>query len=149
MRAFRQRFAPRSEALPRSFTTSPATPRSLQSPINARCPPPHGCGKHLTARGISARDASPQAQAARRIGGFADLDGIEFVARIDVGDDTNGEAKNEIRSAVTPDHRDYAQLMGGVPAGALPAPAAGVPHAPSAPRPQAPAGAPVRPAWAQ
>ena len=102
-----------------------------------------------SARGISARDASPQAQAARPIGGFGDLDGIEFVARIDVGDDTNGEVKNEIRSAVTPDHRDYAQLMGGVPAGALPAPAAGVPHAPSAPRPQAPAGAPVRPAWAQ
>jgi hypothetical protein len=62
---------------------------------------------------------SAQAQAARRISGFADLDGIEFVARIDIGTDTNGEDKNEIRAAVTPDHRDYAQIMGAAPAAAL------------------------------
>ncbi len=36
-----------------------------------------------SARGISDKDNSPQAQAARRIAGFADLDGIEFVAKID------------------------------------------------------------------
>ena len=65
-----------------------------------------------SARGISDKDVSPQAQAARRIVGFADLDGLEFVARIDVGTDANGEPKNEIRAAVTPDHRDYAQVMG-------------------------------------
>ena len=65
-----------------------------------------------SARGISDKDMSPEAQAARRIGGFADLDGIEFVARIDVGTDANGDDKNEIRSAVTPDHKDYAQIMG-------------------------------------
>ena len=65
-----------------------------------------------SARGISDKDMSPQAQAARRIGGFADLDGIEFIARIDVGSDAMGEEKNEIRAAVTPDHRDYAQVMG-------------------------------------
>ena len=68
-----------------------------------------------SARGISDKDMSPEAQAARRIGGFADLDGIEFVARIDVGTDANGDDKNEIRSAVTPDHKDYAQIMGAVP----------------------------------
>jgi len=67
-----------------------------------------------SARGISDKDMSPEAQAARRIGGFADLDGIEFVARIDVGTDANGDDKNEIRSAVTPDHKDYAQIMGAV-----------------------------------
>ena len=65
-----------------------------------------------SARGISDKDVSPQAQAARRIGGFADLDGLEFVARIDVGTDNNGDDKNEIRMAVSPDHRDYAAVMG-------------------------------------
>ena len=65
-----------------------------------------------SARGISDKDMSPEAQAARRIGGFVDLDGIEFIARIDVGTDANGDDKNEIRSAVTPDHRDYAAVMG-------------------------------------
>ena len=67
-----------------------------------------------SARGISDKDMSPEAQAARRIGGFADLDGVEFVARIDVGTDANGDDKNEIRSAVTPDHKDYAAILGAV-----------------------------------
>ena len=66
-----------------------------------------------SARGLSDKDNSPQAQNARRISGFADLDGIEFVARIDIGTDTNGEDKNDIRSAVTKDHKDYALHMGG------------------------------------
>jgi len=65
-----------------------------------------------SARGISDKDTSAQAQAARRISGFADLDGLEFVAKIDIGTDTNGEEKNEIRAAVTPDHKEYAALMG-------------------------------------
>ena len=67
-----------------------------------------------SARGISDKDMSAEAQAARRIGGFADLDGIEFVARIDVGTDANGDDKNEVRSAVTPDHKDYAAIMGAI-----------------------------------
>ena len=50
-----------------------------------------------SARGLSDKDNSPEAQNARRISGFADLDGLEFVARIDVGTDSNGEDKNEIR----------------------------------------------------
>src|SRR5512134_648508 len=66
-----------------------------------------------SARGISDKDISPQAQAARRISGFKDLDGIEFLARVDVGEDVNGDPKNEIRKAITPDHRDYARYMGG------------------------------------
>ena len=98
-----------------------------------------------SARGISDKDNSPEAQAARRINGFGDLDGIEFVARIDIGSDTNGDDKNEIRGAVTPDHKDYAGLMGAAP---RPTPAA--PAQPSAAAaPQAPAGAPGRPSWAQ
>jgi hypothetical protein len=124
-----------------------------------------------SARGISGKDNSPQAQAARRIGGFADLDGLEFVARIDIGTDTDGEPKNEIRAAVTPDHRDYAALTGHpsappmpahpqppgyspqgyapqqaqAPAAPMPAPAA----APSAAPGAAGAGFSGRPSWAQ
>jgi hypothetical protein len=67
-----------------------------------------------SARGISDKDVSPQAQSARRIRGLSDLDGIEFVAKIDVGTDTNGDPKNEIRTAVTPDHKEYAGVMGPV-----------------------------------
>ncbi|MFP5481590.1 MAG: hypothetical protein ACLGIE_18160, partial [Alphaproteobacteria bacterium] len=107
-----------------------------------------------SARGLSDKDNSPQAQTARRISGFADLDGIEFVARIDVGQDTNGEDKNEIRAAVTPDHRDYAALMGTVAPQFTAAPAQG--HAPQQPatatQPSQPASAPGnagRPSWAQ
>ena len=100
-----------------------------------------------SARGISDKDMSPQAQAARRIAGFADLDGIEFVARIDVGTDANGEAKNEVRSAVTPDHKGYATVAGNQPA-AMPAYAPpSVPPAVSAP-PATP-GRTVRPTWAR
>ena len=65
-----------------------------------------------SARGIADKDNSAQAQARRRISGFAELDGIEFIARMDIGSDTNGEDKNEVRAAVTPSHRDYAQVMG-------------------------------------
>ena len=67
-------------------------------------------------RGLSDKDNSPEAQNARRISGLGDLDGIEFVARIDVGKDSNGEDKNEIRQPVTRDHKDYAAVLGGVAA---------------------------------
>ncbi|MBF0563516.1 MAG: hypothetical protein HQL37_16235 [Alphaproteobacteria bacterium] len=91
-----------------------------------------------SARGISDKDNSPQAQAARRINGFADIDGIEFLARIDLGKDVNGEDKNEIRAAVTPDHKEYATHMGST-----------APQAAPPPRSPAPATAGVRPSWAQ
>jgi len=95
-----------------------------------------------SAHGISDKDSSPQAQAKRRIRSFADLDGLEFLARIDIGKDTSSEDKNEIRVAVTPDHKDYATYMGAV---------AARPAAQPAPAPTAdPARGPgVRPAWAQ
>jgi hypothetical protein len=94
-----------------------------------------------SSRGISDKDNSPEAQARRRISGFADLDGLEFIARIDVGQDTNGEDKNEIKSAVMPDHRDYAPIMGHIAASGMAPqmqpPASGPQHqapvAPSAP----------------
>jgi hypothetical protein len=73
-----------------------------------------------SARGLSDKDNSPEAQNARRISGFGDLDGIEFVTRIDVGKDSNGDDKNDIRQAVTRDHKDYAAAMGGAAAPAGP-----------------------------
>jgi hypothetical protein len=95
-----------------------------------------------SARGISDKDNSAQAQAARRISGFTDLDGLEFIAKIDVGTDTNGDEKNEIRTAVTPDHKEYAALMGMAGAAAQ-APAQTRSAQPSMPKPG------VRPSWAQ
>ena len=104
-----------------------------------------------SARGTSDKDVSLQAQAARRIRSFADLDGIVFVARIDSGTDANGEEKNEIRAAVTPDHQEYTKLMGAVrlqdssamsPAGTSPAALAALPPV-SAPDPG------TRPSWAR
>ena len=76
-----------------------------------------------SSRGLSDKDNSPEAQNARRISSFADIDGIEFVARIDVGTDSNGQDKNDIRQALTRDHKEYAAIMGGMmaPVGYSPA----------------------------
>ena len=115
-----------------------------------------------SARGLSEKDNSPQAQNARRIAGIADLDGLEFFARIDVGTDANGDDKNDIRTAITRDHKDYPADVGGsahvaqAPSYApqtqhqpvhAPAPA---PHLHSVPTQQKPApAAGVRPTWAK
>jgi hypothetical protein len=72
------------------------------------------------------------------------------VARIDIGTDASGDDKNEIRSAVTPDHRDYAQIMGTAPlqfSGSAPQQDAAA--TPSSNPPAASPGAPGRPSWAQ
>ena len=100
-----------------------------------------------SARGISDKDQSPQAQAARRINWLGDLDGIEFLARIDVGTDATGDDKNEIRSAVTPDHRDYAQHMGLAAQPGYHSPAQTAPRQPVQQQPASPV--PGRPSWAQ
>ena len=57
---------------------------------------------------------SEAAQNARRIKGLADLDGVEFLAKITVAQDQNGNDKIEIKFAITPDHKDYAKLMGNI-----------------------------------
>ena len=95
-----------------------------------------------SARGISDKDLSAQAQSARRISSFADLDGLEFVAKIDIGTDTNGDEKNEVRAAVTPDHKEYAAIMGAAGTVAPPQPQAFAGQS-SMPQPG------VRPSWAQ
>jgi len=115
-----------------------------------------------SARGISDKDVSPEAQMKRRIVGFADLDGLECVVRADLGTDTNGDDKNEVRSAVTPDHKDYAQIMGQVPMapmGGSPTGGygqAGAPQGQAGPAPQGqspaaqtPASPVTKPSWAE
>ena len=74
-----------------------------------------------SSRGVSNKDNSPAAQNARRINGLGDLDGVEFVARIDIEKDQNGDDKNVIKLAITPDNKEYASLMGAV-SGAASAP---------------------------
>ncbi|MDP2431817.1 MAG: hypothetical protein Q8O33_07280 [Pseudomonadota bacterium] len=97
-----------------------------------------------SARGIQPQDNSPQATAARRIQGFQELDGIEFLARVDVEKDAKGEDRNVVKLAIEPDHKDYAAIMGMAPRAAAsasyPAPA------PQAALRPAPSG---KPAWAQ
>ena len=108
-----------------------------------------------SARGIMPKDESPNAQTARRINGLADLDGIEFVARIDIGADKYGADKNEIQLAITPDHKEYAAIMGAVTAVSAPAAAAAPPSSnyqpsPPAANPSTPAANPTgKPSWAQ
>ena len=111
-----------------------------------------------SARGLSDKDNSPQAQTARKISGLGDLDGLEFIARIDVGTDANGEEKNDIRTALTKDHKDYpSDLNTGVHASSVyaqaqqpvqaPTPAPTLQPVPTAPRPTPTAG--IRPTWAK
>jgi len=100
-----------------------------------------------SARNIQPQDNGPQAAAARRIQGFNELDGIEFLVRVDVEKDAKGEDRNVVKLAVEPDHKDYAALMGGSfhasSGNAPPAPSAS--GAPAAQR-SVPTG---KPAWAQ
>ncbi|MFV0283743.1 MAG: hypothetical protein ACK5JE_08145 [Castellaniella sp.] len=104
-----------------------------------------------SARNVHPKDNSPQAAAARRIQGFADLDGIEFLARIDIEKDGRGDDRNVIHVAIEPDHPQYAKLMG-VPTKASGGGTSGAP-AQVAPAYQAPdpQRAPVtgKPSWAQ
>jgi hypothetical protein len=101
-----------------------------------------------SARGINPNDSSPAAQNARRISGFADLEGIEFVGKVDWDKDQNGQDKCVIKSAVTPEHKDYAAHMNGAPAGAASAPASsGSANAYAQATGRAPV--PGRPSWAQ
>lgn len=83
------------------------------------------------ARGIKPSDTSEIAMKARQIGGFADLDGLEFVVQIDVEQAEQGSEygdKNKINNVIPVTHKDYAALMGGtapVQAASAPQQAAG------------------------
>jgi hypothetical protein len=61
-----------------------------------------------SARNVGPNDTSAAAIAARRVTGFQDLDGIEFIARIDQEKNGRGEWRNAIKTPIEPDHPDYA-----------------------------------------
>ena len=94
-----------------------------------------------SARGVHPQDNSPQAAIARRINSFADLDGLEFLARVDVEKDGKGEDRNVVKIAIEPDHKDYA-----APASGSRAPAGQPTRAVSAPVAQT--AATGKPTWA-
>ncbi|MDI6750524.1 MAG: hypothetical protein QMD73_10145 [Rhodocyclaceae bacterium] len=103
-----------------------------------------------SARNVHPQDNSPQAASARRIQGFHELDGIEFLARVDVEKDAKGEDRNVIKVAVEPDHKDYAALMGTATkaptdGGNSGAPATAAPQQATTQRPPVPG----KPVWAQ
>ena len=111
-----------------------------------------------SARNVRPDDNSPQAAAARRIQGFHELDGLEFIARIDIEKDGRGELKNVVKMAVEPGEPEYSALMAG--AGFIPNRTVGTPtavptaHPSTVPItvPPAAAGRPAvsgKPAWAQ
>ncbi len=117
-----------------------------------------------SSRNIADKDQSPAAQQARRINGIGDLSGIYFLAKIDVEKDGNGDERNTIRSAVTPDMKGYFPLDHNTAIPAMPT-ATRAPSTPTAPPPAwagnggsngngylpPPAGKPATPgpAWAQ
>ncbi len=103
-----------------------------------------------SARNVHPQDNSPQAASARRIQGFHELDGIEFLARVDVEKDAKGEDRNVVKLAVEPDHKDYAAFMGMVSHAPAIGGSAGAfaPTAPQQTAAQRPA-VPGKPAWAQ
>ena len=65
-----------------------------------------------SARQIHPEDHSPGAAAARRIEGFHELDGLEFVVKVDIELDHKGQPRNVVRQVIEPDHPEYARVMG-------------------------------------
>ncbi len=61
--------------------------------------------------GFSDKDNTLEAIAARQIESFADLEGSEFAARIDIEEGINGEKRNVISRVITPEHKQYTQIM--------------------------------------
>lgn len=100
-----------------------------------------------SSRNIHPQDNGPQAAAARRIRDFSELDGIEFLAKVEIEKDAKGEDRNVIGQVIEPDHKDYAAQMGGAArTSAAPATASYAPSIPAATARPAVAG---KPAWAQ
>lgn len=100
-----------------------------------------------SSRNIHPQDNGPQAAAARRIRDFSELDGIEFLAKVEIEKDAKGEDRNVIGQVIEPDHKDYAAQMGGAArTSAAPATASYAPSTPAATARPAVAG---KPAWAQ
>jgi len=90
-----------------------------------------------SARGIAPNDMGERAMMARKINSYADLNGLEFVAKVSIEKGQDGyDDKNAIQTVIPVTHKDYRALMDGT----APTPQSSAP-APS----QAPAG--NQPAW--
>lgn len=94
-----------------------------------------------SARGIKPGDTSEAAQAARKVSGWADFDGLRFVARLGVRPPKDGyAAKSTIQEVITPERQAWQrpeQVAQAASTAAAPQPAA-----------TPPAGAIARPQWA-
>jgi len=100
-----------------------------------------------SARNIHPQDNSPQAAAGRRIQGFHELDGIEFIARIDVEKDGRGDLRNVVKIAVEPGQPDYPTAL--APAAQPPAATYQAPPANRAPAQAQRPPVSGKPSWAQ
>lgn len=67
-----------------------------------------------SANGLDSKDKSAAANCLRELDSLADLNGVEFIAKIEVETDNQGKERNNIRFAVTKGHKDYERLMGKV-----------------------------------
>lgn len=61
--------------------------------------------------GFKNNDTSPEAIDARTIESFADIDGLEFIARVGEKKELDGKTYNIVKSVIGPEHKDYQQLM--------------------------------------
>jgi len=65
-----------------------------------------------SARGISSKDESPKAVAARKIESYAELKGLSCLVKIGVEEDKTGQYKdkNKVTKAITIDNKEYSQV---------------------------------------
>ena len=103
-----------------------------------------------SAFGLHPNNNAAQAMQARCITGFADLDGIEFVIKVDVEKDNRGDDRNTIRTVITPDSSEYGAVMGALSAAPQQQAVTSQSHGVSTPQQPAAANPPTgRPSWAQ
>lgn len=67
-----------------------------------------------SANRVDPQDKSAAANRLREIDKLSDLNGVEFVAKIEVENDNQGKERNKIRFAITKGHKEYESLMGKV-----------------------------------
>ena len=98
-----------------SYTDGQGTPESLTSAattavVNVNDAPTGG---------VTISGTATQGETLTAHNTLADLDGLEFAARIDIEKDGRGEDRNTIKAAIEPDHKDYALVMGVMPKGGM------------------------------
>ena len=76
-----------------------------------------------------------------------DLEGIEFIGKVDWDKDQNGQDKCVIKSAITAEHKDYAAYVNGSAPSVSPAPGTSTVNAYAQATGRSPV--PGRPSWAQ